>query len=298
MMIMPPETDAPPLLRVERLCVDFPARGGLLGGAGSAMRAVDDVSFQIRAGRTLGLVGESGCGKTTVGRAVLRLVRAASGRVLFSGATDGIRSSSAPVSILDLPRSGLRRARRGMQMIFQDPAGSLNPRMTVGQIVGEPLLVHGIARGVPLRQRVERLLDRCGLPRSAMPRYPHEFSGGQRQRIGIARALSLEPRLVVCDEPTSALDVSIQAQILNLLKDLQREFGLAYLFISHDMAVVSHMCDSIAVMSQGSIVETGTRDAVIDRPQHAHTRALLDAVPAMDPHRTRRMAAAAGHDHE
>ncbi|MHC4784560.1 MAG: ATP-binding cassette domain-containing protein [Planctomycetota bacterium] len=225
----------------------------------------------------LGLVGESGCGKTTVGRTILRLIPATSGRAVYKGR-----------SIFELPASELRRLRREMQIIFQDPVGSLNPRMRVGGIVGEPLLVHGLARGDDLRTRVERLLQRCGLWPGAADRYPHEFSGGQRQRIGIARALALNPQLVICDEPTSALDVSVQSQILNLLDDLQDEFGLSYLFISHDMAVIHHVCDRIAVMLNGRIVEQGTRDQVINDPQHDYTRALLSAVPAPDPHRRRR----------
>lgn len=259
--MMTAQPDATPLLRVQRLCVTFQSRG-------LTVRAVDDVSLELHAGRTLGLVGESGCGKTTLGRAILRLVPVASGDVFVDGR-----------SMMTMHRRELRMMRRSMQMIFQDPAGSLNPRMMVGEIVGEPLLVHGVARGVELRRRVEALLEKCGMPHGAADRRPHEFSGGQRQRIGIARALALNPRLIVCDEPTSALDVSVQSQILNLLRDLQEEFGMAYLFISHDMAVVAHMCDCIAVMQEGRIVESGDRDQVLFEPRHAYTQRLLDAVP-------------------
>jgi ABC-type oligopeptide transport system ATPase subunit len=263
----PPPDDAP-LLQVECLRSWFPVRSGLLQRTTGWVKAVDDVSFRIAEGETLGLVGESGCGKTTVGRAILRLIPATGGKALYRGR-----------SIFELSASEMRRLRREMQIIFQDPVGSLNPRMRVGAIVGEPLLVHGLARGDELQARVERLLERCGLWPEAAKRYPHEFSGGQRQRIGIARALALNPRLIICDEPTSALDVSIQSQILNLLDDLQDEFGLSYLFISHDMAVIHHLCDRIAVMLDGRIVEQGSRDQVINDPQHDYTRALLAAVP-------------------
>ncbi len=261
-------SQARPLLRVIDLHTHFAQRGGMLRRARGSVRAVDGVSFDIAEGETLGLVGESGCGKTTVGRSILRLVTATSGRVVFDG-EDVLAASTAR----------LRRLRRAMQIIFQDPAGSLDPRMKVGDIVGEPLRVHGMARGETLRTQVEQLLERCGLLKGAAERFPHEFSGGQRQRIGIARALSLRPRFIVCDEPTSALDVSIQSQILNLLKDLQDEFHLAYLFISHDMAVVHHICDRIAVMHAGKIVEIGPREQIIHDPQHAYTRSLLAAVP-------------------
>ena len=267
-----PAPAAQPILEVSDLKVHFPVRRGLLQRVVGQVRAVDGVSFQLARGETLGLVGESGCGKTTVGRAILRLLPATSGRVRFDG-TDVLTLASAP----------LRALRRQMQIIFQDPGGSLNPRMRVGRIIGEPLEIHGMATGDELRERVERLLERCGLWRGAADRYPHEFSGGQRQRIGIARALALEPRLIVCDEPTSALDVSIQSQILNLLADLQDEFGLSYLFISHDMAVIHHVCNRIAVMLDGKLVECGTRDEVIGSPQHPYTKALLSAVPEADP---------------
>jgi ABC-type oligopeptide transport system ATPase subunit len=257
-----------PHLEVRNLRVHFPIRSGVLRTVRGHVKAVDDVSFEISPGETLGLVGESGCGKTTVGRAILRLIPATSGTVMFEGQ-----------SILDMNASRMRSLRPKMQIVFQDPAGSLNPRMKVGEIVGEPLLVHRIARGAELRMRVDSLLERCGFWKAAADRYPHEFSGGQRQRIGIARALALRPKLIVCDEPTSALDVSIQAQILNLLKDLQQEFRLSYLFISHDMSVVHHLCDRIAVMHRGRIVEQGECDAVIHSPQHEYTQTLLAAVP-------------------
>ncbi len=273
----PSDAPAKPLLDVRDLKVHFPVRRGILQRIVDHKRAVDGVSFHIAKGETLGLVGESGCGKTTVGRAILRLVPATGGEVVFDGR-----------DVFRLAGTSLRRMRREMQIIFQDPGGSLNPRMRVSRIVGEPMEVHGIARGEELRHRVERLLERCGLWAGAADRYPHEFSGGQKQRIGIARALALEPRLIVCDEPTSALDVSIQSQILNLLADLQDEFGLSYLFISHDMAVIHHICDRIAVMWNGKIVEEGSRDAVIGSPKHPYTQALLSAVPEPDPMRVKK----------
>ncbi len=268
---MTQETE-PPLLKVENLRTYFPVRTGILQRVTGHVKAVDDVSFEIREGETLGLVGESGCGKTTVGRTILRLIPATGGRVLYRGR-----------NIFELSAAEMRRLRREIQIIFQDPVGALNPRMRIGRIVGEPLQVHGIASGDELRTRVGDLLERCGLWRQAADRYPHEFSGGQRQRIGVARALVLEPKLIICDEPTSALDVSIQSQILNLLQDLQDDFGLSYLFISHDMAVIHHVCDRIAVMLDGKLVEIGDRDQVIKDPQHDYTKALLSAVPEPDP---------------
>ena len=269
------KSDQPILLEVKNLKTWFPIRRGLLQRTVGHVKAVDDVSFHVRRGETLGLVGESGCGKTTVGRTILRLIPNSGGEVRFDGK-----------DVLGAGPLELRKLRREMQIIFQDPGGSLNPRMRVGRIIGEPLEVHGITKGEDeTRVRVEELLVKCGLWKQAADRYPHEFSGGQRQRIGIARALSLNPRLIVCDEPTSALDVSIQSQILNLLGDLQQEMGLSYLFISHDMAVIHHICDRIAVMYNGKIVEEGTRDEIINAPKHEYTQALLSAVPEADPRR-------------
>jgi ABC-type oligopeptide transport system ATPase subunit len=269
------KSEQPILLEVKNLKTWFPIRRGLLQRTVGHVKAVDDVSFYVRRGETLGLVGESGCGKTTVGRTILRLIPNSGGEVRFDGK-----------DVFGAGALDLRRLRREMQIIFQDPGGSLNPRMRVGGIIGEPLEVHGITRGEDeTRARVEELLVKCGLWKQAADRYPHEFSGGQRQRIGIARALSLNPRLIVCDEPTSALDVSIQSQILNLLGDLQQEMGLSYLFISHDMAVIHHICDRIAVMYNGKIVEEGSRDEIINAPRHEYTQALLSAVPEADPRR-------------
>jgi oligopeptide transport system ATP-binding protein len=269
------KSDQPILLEVKNLKTWFPIRRGLLQRTVGHVKAVDDVSFHVRRGETLGLVGESGCGKTTVGRTILRLIPNSGGEVRFDGK-----------DVLGAGPLELRKLRREMQIIFQDPGGSLNPRMRVGRIIGEPLEVHGITKGEDeTRTRVEELLVKCGLWKQAADRYPHEFSGGQRQRIGIARALSLNPRLIVCDEPTSALDVSIQSQILNLLGDLQQEMGLSYLFISHDMAVIHHICDRIAVMYNGRIVEEGTREEIINAPKHEYTQALLSAVPEADPRR-------------
>jgi ABC-type oligopeptide transport system ATPase subunit len=266
-----------PLLSVRDLKTYFPIRRGILQRVVGYVKAVDGVSFDIGPGETLGLVGESGCGKTTVGRSLLRLIPATGGTVIFDGK-----------DVYAARGRELQSLRRQMQIIFQDPGGSLNPRMRIASIVGEPLLVHGLVKDRDeLRAKVEEYLMRCGMPKAAADRYPHEFSGGQRQRIGIARALALEPRFIVCDEPTSALDVSIQAQILNLLSDLQRDFGLSYLFISHDMAVIQHMCRRIAVMYKGKIVEAGTRDEIILNPQHRYTQSLLSAVPEPDPNRKR-----------
>ena len=270
--------DAQPiLLEVKGLKTWFPIRRGILQRTVGHVKAVDDVSFFVRRGETLGLVGESGCGKTTVGRTLLRLIPNSGGDVRFDGK-----------DVFGANAVEMRRLRREMQIIFQDPGGSLNPRMRVGSIIGEPLEVHGLTQSADeTRAKVEELLVKCGLWKQAADRYPHEFSGGQRQRIGIARALSLNPRLIVCDEPTSALDVSIQSQILNLLGDLQDEMGLSYLFISHDMAVIHHICDRIAVMYNGKIVEEGSRDEIINRPKHEYTQALLSAVPEADPRRKR-----------
>jgi len=260
------------LLQVRDLKTHFPVKRGLLGRTVGHVKAVDGVSFAIRRGRTLGLVGESGCGKTTAGRTILRLIPATAGTVAFEGK-----------SVFDLPPGELRQLRRHMQIIFQDPYGSLNPRMTVGGIIGEPLRVHGLARGRELEDRVAQLLEHVGLAPAYRNRYPHEFSGGQRQRIGIARALALEPRFIVCDEPVSALDVSIQAQILTLLERLQAELGLTYLFIAHDLAVVSHISDDVAVMYLGRIVEQSPADRLYAEPLHPYTKCLMSAIPRANP---------------
>ena len=262
-----------PLLRVTELHKHFPIREGLLiERKVGEVRAVDGVSFDVMPGETLGLVGESGSGKSTTGYCVLQLLKPTSGSVLFEG-----------TELTQLGREDLRRMRREMQIVFQDPYSSLDPRMTVGDIVGEPLIVHGIGTRRDRSVRIRDLLEVVGFDPGYTNRYPHEFSGGQRQRIGIARALALSPKLIVCDEPVSALDVSIQAQILNLLKDLQRDFGLTYLFIAHDLAVVRGMSDRIAVMNRGQIVELGPAEDVYTNPQDDYTKALLSAVPVPDP---------------
>jgi len=260
------------LLVVRDLKKHFPVRGGLFSSVREHVKAVDGVTFSIGKGETLGLVGESGCGKTTVGRAILRLVPATSGAVEFEGD-----------DILKLDRQRLREKRRRMQIVFQDPNGSLNPRMTIEQIVGEALEVHGLARGTALREEVALLLSQVGLRPEVMNRYPHEFSGGQRQRIAVARALVLKPAFIVCDEPTSALDVSIRAQIINLLQDLQAARHLSYLMISHDLGVVRHISNAVAVMYLGKIVEQAPTEALYGNPRHPYTQVLLSAIPVPNP---------------
>jgi oligopeptide transport system ATP-binding protein len=265
------------LLEVSELMKWFPVRKGVvIERTVDHVRAVDDVSFEIAEGETLGLVGESGSGKSTTGYCILQLLKPTSGSVRFMGK-----------ELTELGRGELREMRKEMQIVFQDPYSSLNPRMTVGNIVGEPMLVHGQGTRRDRERRVRDLLETVGFNPDFTNRYPHEFSGGQRQRIGIARALALNPRLIVCDEPVSALDVSIQAQILNLLKDLQRDLGLAYLFVAHDLAVVRAMSDRIAVMNKGKLVETGPAEVVYANPQEDYTKALLAAVPVPDPRRMR-----------
>ena len=263
--------DSEPLLEVEGLTMHFPIMAGVFRRQVGTVRAVDGIDFAIREGETLGLVGESGCGKSTVARAILRLYEPTAGRVRFRG-EDISRLTGEP----------LRRLRRRMQMVFQDPQASLNPRMTVGSIVGEPLFEHDLAKGEALARRVDSLLESVGLDRSFANRYPHEFSGGQRQRIGVARALALEPEFIICDEPIAALDVSIQAQVVNLLEELQERLGLTYLFISHDLGMVRHIADRVAVMYLGKIVELAPSDRLYHEPMHPYTRALLSAAPVHD----------------
>ncbi len=260
------------LVEVRNLVKHFPIRSGVLQRVSGQVRAVDGVSFDIPKGSTMGLVGESGCGKTTIGRTILRLVESTAGSVRFEGE-----------DLFAIPRSRLRVMRPRMQMIFQDPYSSLSPRMPVGEIIGEAVREHGIVPPGEYRKYLAEVMESCGLQKQHVDRYPHEFSGGQRQRICIARALALKPRFIVADEPVSALDVSIQAQIINLLKDLQSEFALTYLFISHDLSVVEHISDTVGVMYLGSMVEMGNKKTIFEKPLHPYTKALFSAVPVPDP---------------
>lgn len=271
------------ILQVNHLKKYFPTRGGVFSRISGWVKAVDDVSFDVKAGETFGLVGESGCGKTTVGRTILRLMEPTAGEAIFEGQ-----------NLFEMDPKTLRATRRRIQIIFQDPYSSLNPRMTVGSTVGEPLKVHGLAKGKELEDRVSQLLIRVGLRPEHQSRYPHEFSGGQRQRIGIARALALNPHFIVCDEAVSALDVSIQAQILNLLKDLQEEFHLSYLFISHDLNVVEYLANRIAVMYLGKLAEVAPTEDVFADAKHPYTQALLSANPIPDPSTQRERILLAG----
>jgi oligopeptide transport system ATP-binding protein len=260
------------LLEVNNLVKHFPIKGGMMRRTVANVRAVDGVSFALQKGETLGLVGESGCGKTTTGRVILRLEEATGGEVLFEGS-----------DVLNVSRQRLKRLRRDMQIIFQDPYASLDPRITVGESIAEGLVIHGIGTAQERRDRVREVLGRVGLHPTHVQRFPHEFSGGQRQRIGIARALVMEPKLIICDEPVSALDVSVQSQVLNLLRNLQQEFGLTFLFIAHDLSVVEHISRRVGVMYLGKIVELTERAELFRRPMHPYTKALISAIPIPDP---------------
>jgi len=273
----PDVSSAAALLEVRAVRKHFPVQEGLLRRTVRHVKAVDGVDLAIRAGETLGLVGESGCGKTTLGRMIVRVFRPTSGAIWFH---DGTRRHNLTV----LQGRELKNQRRHLQMIFQDPFSALNPRMTALEIIGEPLLIHGLAKGREQEDRVAAMMENVGLKVEHLRRYPHSFSGGQRQRLGIARALILHPRLVVCDEPVSALDVSVQAQVINLLQDLQRSMGLTYLFVAHDLSVVRHISDRVAVMYVGKVVETAPTEEIMRRPRHPYTEALLSAVPRPDPH--------------
>jgi ABC-type oligopeptide transport system ATPase subunit len=278
------------ILDVQDLKVRFPVFGGVIPRKTGEVRAVDGVSFTLRKGETIGLVGESGCGKTTVGRAIVNILRAMNYRVEIEGRILYHRDG-AVVDLASLSRREMRPYRSDLQMVFQDPYSSLNPRMTVGTIVEEPLKVHTAQTKVDRRDRVQWLLEKVGLSPAHANRYPHEFSGGQRQRIGIARALATNPRIVIADEPVSALDVSIQAQVINLMQDLQEEFGLSYIFVSHDLSVVRHISDRIFVMYFGKIVESGPAEEIYSRPTHEYSKLLLSAVPRPDPDHRRRSRA-------
>jgi oligopeptide/dipeptide ABC transporter ATP-binding protein len=280
---LPDIAERTPLLAVRDLAKYFPARKGFFGRSAAPIRAVEGVSFDVMPGETLGVVGESGCGKTTTGRCILRLIEPTRGSVRFDG-----------VDVLALGARELRHTRRQMQIIFQDPFSSLNPRMTIGATVREGLTIHRLAEGAAADRRVRDLLDEVGLRPEYASRYPHEFSGGQRQRVGIARALAVEPRLIVCDEPVSALDVSVQAQVVNLLRDLQRQRGLSYLFIAHDLSVVEHVADRVAVMYLGRVVELASREALYAEPIMPYTQALLSAIPVARPGGRRKRIVLAG----
>lgn len=274
------------LLEVKNLCKYFPVHGGILRRKIADVKAVDDVSFFVREGETLGLVGESGCGKTTVGRTILRLIEPTSGQALFRSnilADKSKGEEEAVVDLLTLDKERLKRVRREVQMIFQDPNSSLNPRMTVRDILAEPFEIHGIGNKKEIDDHVVELLQNVGLRPEYRSRYPHQFSGGQRQRIGIARALALKPKLIIADEPVSALDVSVQGQVLNLLEDLQEQFGLTYVFVAHDLSVVEHISDRVAVMYLGKVVELASAEDLYKTPKHPYTEALLSAVPIADP---------------